>query len=170
MKKAGLSKEHANGVAETLVFSDTHGIHSHGAVRVDYYAERISKGGINLTPKFKFNQIGPSTGVFEVDNGVGHVTANEALKEGIKLAKETDIGVVGVHQICHSGTMAHFVEQAVEQNLISLSVCQSGPMVVPFGGAEPYFEANPVVLAAPRAKHKPVFLIWQQRFKLRGKP
>ncbi|MGB3159915.1 MAG: ureidoglycolate dehydrogenase [Carnobacterium sp.] len=156
LEKAGLTKEHADGVAETLVFADAHGIHSHGAVRVDYYAERIAKGGSNVNPNFKFNQTGPSTGVFEADNGVGHVAANEALKEGIKLAKETGIGVVGVHQMGHSGALAYFVEQAAEQDLIALSVCQSDPMVVPFGGAEPYFGTNPIAFAAPRAGHKPV--------------
>ena len=56
LEKAGLSSLHANTVAETLAFADARGIHSHGAVRVDYYAERIAKGGSNLTPNFKFNQ------------------------------------------------------------------------------------------------------------------
>ena len=48
---AGLSEEHAAIVAEHLVFADASGIHSHGAVRVDYYAERIAKGGMNRTPQ-----------------------------------------------------------------------------------------------------------------------
>nr|WP_283936614.1 Ldh family oxidoreductase [Escherichia coli] len=43
--QAGLKREHAATVAEVLVYADARGIHSHGAVRVEYYAERISKGG-----------------------------------------------------------------------------------------------------------------------------
>lgn len=43
--KAGLKREHAAIVADVLVYADARGIHSHGAVRVEYYAERISKGG-----------------------------------------------------------------------------------------------------------------------------
>ncbi|PLS32521.1 ureidoglycolate dehydrogenase [Carnobacterium maltaromaticum] len=156
LEKAGLSSLHANTVAETLAFADARGIHSHGAVRVDYYAERIAKGGSNLTPKFKFNQTGPSTGIFEADNGVGHYASNEALKEAIRLAKETGIGVVGVHQMGHSGALAYFVKQAAEADMIALSVCQSDPMVVPFGGAEPYFGTNPIAFAAPRKDHTPV--------------
>lgn len=156
LEKAGLSSLHANTVAETLAFADARGIHSHGAVRVDYYAERIAKGGSNLTPNFKFNQTGPSTGIFEADNGVGHYASNEALKEAIRLAKETGIGVVGVHQMGHSGALAYFVKQAAEADMIALSVCQSDPMVVPFGGAEPYFGTNPIAFAAPRKDHTPV--------------
>ncbi len=41
--KAGLKREHAAIVADVLVYADARGIHSHGAVRVEYYAERISK-------------------------------------------------------------------------------------------------------------------------------
>ncbi|MCO6017825.1 ureidoglycolate dehydrogenase [Carnobacterium divergens] len=156
LEKAGLSSIHADTVADTLAFADSRGIHSHGAVRVDYYAERIAKGGTNLAPKFKFNQTGPSVGVFEADNGVGHFAANEALKEAITLAKETGIGVVGVHQMGHSGALAYFVKQAAEQDMIALSVCQSDPMVVPFGGAEPYFGTNPIAFATPRFGHSPV--------------
>ncbi|MGX7418753.1 ureidoglycolate dehydrogenase [Carnobacterium gallinarum] len=156
LEKAGLSSLHAHTVAETLAFADARGIHSHGAVRVDYYAERIAKGGSNLTPEFAFKQTGPSTGVFEADNGVGHYAAKEALKEAIRLAKETGIGVVGVHQMGHSGALAYFVKQAAEQDMIALSVCQSDPMVVPFGGAEPYFGTNPIAFAAPRKGHDPI--------------
>ncbi len=78
------------------------------------------------------------------------------MKEAIRLAKETGIGVVGVHQMGHSGALAYFVKQAAEADMIALSVCQSDPMVVPFGGAEPYFGTNPIAFAAPRKDHTPV--------------
>ena len=50
--QAGLKREHAATVAEVLVYADARGIHSHGAVRVEYYAERISKGGTNREPEW----------------------------------------------------------------------------------------------------------------------
>ena len=40
LMKASLPEEAANEAANHLVFADACGIHSHGAVRVDYYAER----------------------------------------------------------------------------------------------------------------------------------
>ncbi len=45
--------------ADVLTFADERGIHSHGAMRVEYYAERIAKGGINTNPDFKFEKTGP---------------------------------------------------------------------------------------------------------------
>ena len=46
LEAAGLHSEHAEEVARHLTFADASGIHSHGAVRMDYYAERIAKGGV----------------------------------------------------------------------------------------------------------------------------
>lgn len=147
--KAGLNEEHADGVADVLVHADARGVHSHGAMRVEYYAERIAKGGITANPAFEFEKTGPSTGVFDADNGAGHVAAKEAMDEAISIAKENGIAVVGVKRMSHSGSLSYFTEQAAKQDLVALSVCQSDPMVVPFGGAEPYYGTNPIAFAAP---------------------
>ena len=53
LEAAGLHSEHAEEVARHLTFADASGIHSHGAVRMDYYAERIAKGGITIDPELK---------------------------------------------------------------------------------------------------------------------
>ena len=45
LMQAGLSGEHAEMTAEVLVWSDERGYHSHGSVRMEYYCERIAKGG-----------------------------------------------------------------------------------------------------------------------------
>ncbi len=149
LNKAGLSEDHAEGVADVLVHADARGVHSHGAIRVEYYAERIAKGGINTSPIFTFDKTGPCSAVFDGDNGVGHVVANLAMDEAIKMAKENGIAVVGVRRISHSGALSYFVDKAAQANLIGISVCQSDPMVVPYGGAEPYYGTNPIAFAAP---------------------
>ncbi|MGG0670591.1 ureidoglycolate dehydrogenase [Lederbergia citrisecunda] len=149
LHKAGLTEEHARGVADVLVHADARGVHSHGAMRVEYYAERIAKGGLNANPDFKFEKTGPVTAVFDGDNGVGHVAAKLAMDEAIQMAKENGVAVVGVRRIGHSGALSYFVQQAANENLIGISVCQSDTMVVPFGGAEPYYGTNPIAFAAP---------------------
>lgn len=146
---AGLTGEHAAGVADVLVFADAYGIHSHGVMRVEYYAERIAKGGINVAPNFSLERTGPCTAVFHADNGVGHVAAKLAMDEAVTTARDRGVAVVGVRQMSHSGALAYFTRQAASQGLVALSVCQSDPMVVPYGGAEPYYGTNPLAFAAP---------------------
>lgn len=149
LQSAGLSSDHAEIVADILVFADARGTHSHGAIRVEYYAERIAKGGINKRPNFSFDGTGTSTGVFRGDNGPGHVAAKKAMDHAIELAKENGVAIVGVKSISHSGALSYYVQQAAKNNLIGISVCQSDPMAVPYGGSEPYYGTNPIAFAAP---------------------
>lgn len=149
LNKAGLSEDHADGVADVLVHADARGVHSHGAMRVEYYAERIAKGGITHKPNFEFKKTGPASGVFEGDNGAGHVAAKQAMDEAIKLAKESGIAIVGIKHISHSGALSYFVDQAAREDMVGISMCQSDPMVVPYGGSEPYYGTNPIAFAAP---------------------
>ncbi len=152
LEKAGLKSEHADEVARHLVFADSCGIHSHGAVRVDYYAERIAKRGVTIDPNMYFEKTGPCTGVFHGDNAIGQYVANEALKYAMEMAKENGVAVVGISKLSHSGTMAYYMEKVAADNLIGLSVCQSDPMVVPFGGREPYYGTNPIGFGAPASE------------------
>lgn len=86
--KAGLKREHAATVAEVLVYADARGIHSHGAVRVEYYAERISKGGTNREPTFRFEDTGPCTAILHADNAAGQVAAKMGMEHAIEIAKK----------------------------------------------------------------------------------
>lgn len=156
--KAGLSEEHAEITADVLVFADERGIHSHGAMRVEYYCERIAKGGINTKPNFQFEKTGPSTGVFHADGGSGFAAAKAAMDEAIKMAKENGVAVVGVENMSHSGAIAYYTHQAVKEDLVALTLCQSDPMVVPFGGAEPYYGTNPIAFAAPSSDGRVISL------------
>lgn len=149
LHKAGLKEDHADIVADVLVHADARGVHSHGAMRVEYYAERIAKGGITHDPKLNFEKTGPSSGVYEGDNGAGHVVAKYGMEEAIKMAKESGIAIVGMRNIGHSGALSYFVDMAAREDLVGISLCQSDPMVVPFGGAEPYYGTNPIAFAAP---------------------
>lgn len=149
LARAGLSKEHAEAVADVLTYADLRGIHSHGAMRTEYYAERIVKGGMNTSPSFRFEKTGPVTGIFHADNGSGHVAAAEAMREAIAMAAESGVAVVGVSRMSHSGALSFFTEMAAARGMVALSMCQSDPMVVPFGGAEVYYGTNPIAFAAP---------------------
>ncbi len=148
---AGLSEEHAEITANILTWSDERGYHSHGSVRVEYYSERIAKGGITVEPNFEYNVTGPSSAIYEGDNGCGYVVAYDAMNKAIEMAKETGVAVVGMRNISHSGSIGYYTEMAAKNDLVAISLCQSDPMAVPFGGTEAYYGTNPISFAAPGA-------------------
>ncbi|MDW8797209.1 ureidoglycolate dehydrogenase [Staphylococcus pseudoxylosus] len=156
LTQAGLPEVQADKTADLMIFADERGIHSHGSVRMQYYAERISKQGYNLEPSFEFTQNGPSAGTYFGDNAVGHYVAYQAMEEAITMAENSGIGMVGVKEIGHSGAIGYFAEQAAKRGMVAITVCQSDPMVVPYGGTKPYFGTNPIAFAAPRQSGEPI--------------
>ena len=154
--RAGLRADHAEVIAEILTWSVERGYHSHGAVRVAYYSERIAKGGITREPNMSFTKTGPCSGVYEGDNGCGYVVAKNAMAHAIEMARENGIAVVTVRNISHSGSIWYYAEMAAKEGLIGLTMCQSDPMVIPHGGAEPYYGTNPIAFAAPTADERRV--------------
>lgn len=156
LMQAGLREDHAETTAEILTWSDERGYHSHGSVRVEYYSERIFKGGITVEPNITWKQTGPCSGILDGDNGIGYVIAREGMKKAIELAKEDGIGVVGMTNLSHSGSIGYYTEMAAEEGMAAISFCQSDPMAVPFGGAEPYYGTNPISFAAPTADNRKV--------------
>lgn len=151
---AGLSEEHAECTAEVLTWSSERGLHSHGEVRVEYYTERISKGGWTHDPKWSWEQTGPCTGILDGDNGCGYPFAIKGLEKAMELAKENGIGVVGVKRVAHTGALGYYTEIAAKNDLCLLTMCQSDPMVIPYGGAEPFYGTNPIAFGAPTADER----------------
>ena len=100
---AGLREDHADTTAEILTWSDERGYHSHGAVRVEYYSERIAKGGMTVEPNFEWKETGPCTAILEGDNGCGYVVAKLGMEKAIEMAKKNGVAVVGMRNISHSG-------------------------------------------------------------------
>lgn len=148
---AGLNEEDADNTAEILTYSDCRGWHSHGAVRVEYYCERIVKGGINTKPNFEWKETGPCSGILDGDNGIGFTIAKVGMEKAIEMAKKNGIAVVGMRRMSHSGSIGYYCEMARDQGLIGIAMCQSDPMAVPYGGSEPYFGTNPIAMSAPSA-------------------
>ena len=150
----GLHEDHADQTAEVLTWSSERGLHSHGEVRVEYYTERIYKGGINVDPKWSWEQTGPCTGVVDGDNGCGYPFAILGLEKAMGLAKENGIGVVGVRRVSHTGALGYYTEMAAKGDLCCLTMCQSDPMVIPYGGVEPFYGTNPIAFGAPTADER----------------
>lgn len=154
---AGLPEAQAVETANHLLYADASGIHSHGVMRVEYYAERIAKGGVTLQPNIKLNQTGASSAIIDGDNGFGHYVINEVVPDIIRMTKESGIAAVGIARTSHVGTMGYYLEKIASEGLIGIAMCQSDPMVIPFGGSENYFGTNPIGFGIPRINGTAVF-------------
>ncbi|RYL88113.1 ureidoglycolate dehydrogenase [Sporolactobacillus sp. THM7-4] len=158
LKSVGIEKENAETVAEILVHADLRGVSSHGVLRTEHYVTRILKGGLNPHPDIKFKETGPSTGILDGDNGLGHINAKKAMEHAIEMSKKHGIGFVGVINSSHCGALSYYVNLAAKQNLVGLAMTHTDKSVVPYGGTQPFFGTNPIAFGFPAKRHKPIIL------------
>ena len=88
LTEAKMPEREAGIVADVLVFDELREVHSHGAVGVEHYAQRIAAGGMNMSPELKVDMLKPSVALVDAQGGMGHVVSKYAAEEAIKIARK----------------------------------------------------------------------------------
>ena len=106
-RKFGLSNNHASISANALINAELVGAYGHGLSRLKMYCDRIKKKVINAKPKIKIKNISQSISQIDANDSIGFVAADIAIKTAIKSAKKTGIGLVGVKNSGHYGSVSY---------------------------------------------------------------
>jgi LDH2 family malate/lactate/ureidoglycolate dehydrogenase len=157
-KKFGLSNTHALISANALLNAELVGAYGHGLSRLKMYCDRIKKKVINPKPKIKLKKISKSITHIDANNSIGFVAADIAIKEAIKNAKKTGIGLVAVKNSGHYGLSGYYAEQAVKKNLITMIYTNAPPAIAPHGALKSLFGTNPICFGAPSGFKAPFIL------------
>jgi L-2-hydroxycarboxylate dehydrogenase (NAD+) len=157
-KKFGLSNTHALISANALINAELVGAYGHGLSRLKMYCDRIKKKVINPKPKIKLKKISKSITHIDANNSIGFVAADIAIKEAIKNAKKTGIGLVAVKNSGHYGLSGYYAEQAVKKNLITMIYTNAPPAIAPHGALKSLFGTNPICFGAPSGFKAPFIL------------
>jgi len=156
--KFGLNKKHALICSEAIINAELVNAHSHGLARLKMYCDRIKKNVINPKPKFKKRKISQSITHLDADNSIGFVAADIGIKEAIKNAKKTGIGLVGIKNSGHYGLSGYYAEMAVKENLIVFCFTNAPPAIAPHGAKKSLFGTNPICFGAPTSNKIPFIL------------
>ena len=131
-KNHNLISSHALICADALINAELVGAPSHGLSRLKMYCDRINKKVINPKPKIKIKKISQSICHVDANNSIGFVAADIGIKQAIKNAKKTGIGLVGIKNSGHYGLSGYYAEQAVKKNLIAFCFGTPTSSKVPF--------------------------------------
>ena len=94
--KHKLSKKHAEICSNYLIKAEILEAKGHGLARLKMYCDRIKAKVINPKPKIKIKKISSSISYINADNSIGYVSADIGIKQAIKNAKKTGIGLVAI--------------------------------------------------------------------------
>ena len=150
--KHKLSKKHSEICADYLIKAELVDAKSHGLARLKMYCDRIRKGLINPKPKIKIKKISSSVSYVNADNSIGFVSADIGVKQAIKNAKKTGIGLVAVKKSGHYGLSSFYAEQAVKKNLMVFCFTNAPPALAPHGAKKSLFGTNPICFGVPTGK------------------
>ena len=151
-QKHNLSKDHSKIVSDYLIKAELLGAPSHGLARLKMYCDRIKKKLINSKPKIKIKRISNSISYIDADNSIGFIAADVGIKQAIKNAKKTGIGLVAVKRSGHYGLSSFYAEQAVKNNLLVFCFTNAPAALAPYGAKKSLFGTNPICFGVPTGK------------------
>ena len=151
-QKHNLSKDHSKIVSDYLIKAELLNAPSHGLARLKMYCDRIKKKLINPKPNIKIKKISNSISHVDANDSIGFVAADIGIKQAIKNAKKTGIGLVAIKKSGHYGLSSFYAEQAVKNNLIVFCFTNAPPALAPYGAKKSLFGTNPICFGAPTGK------------------
>jgi LDH2 family malate/lactate/ureidoglycolate dehydrogenase len=157
-KKCGLSQQHAEWVADTLVQSELRNVSSHGIVRLPFYCQRLLDKGSKTNPDVKIVSQKPSLLLIDGDNGLGQVISIKAMEMVIERAKTQGICFAGVRNSCHFGMSSYYPMMALKKDMIGIAGSNTAIVMAPWGGGKSAIGNNPLAIAVPTGKPFPLVL------------
>ena len=157
-KKHNLNSSHSLICADALINAELVGAPTHGLSRLKMYCDRINKKVINPKPKIKIKKISQSITHIDANNSIGFVAGDIGIKQAIKNAKSTGIGLVGIKNSGHYGLSGYYAEKAVKKNLIAFCFTNAPPAIAPHGSKKSLFGTNPICFGAPTSSKVPFIL------------
>ncbi|MCC7348192.1 MAG: Ldh family oxidoreductase [Variibacter sp.] len=155
---AGVPEEDATAWARVLVWANARGADSHGVLRIPAYVERIRKGAINPRPAMRVERRSGAIAVLEADRAPGAVAMLRAMEEAIARARVAHIGWCAARNITHAGAIGYFALKAAEQGMAGIAMTASGPMMAYYGARVAGVSTNPIAIAAPARRRRPLLL------------
>jgi len=167
--KLGVPDEDARIAADILISADQRGIGSHGVQRLKRYTDGLKAGVMKSVADMKVVKETPNTLLVSGGDGLGQVVAYRTMKLVIDKALKNNIAFAAIRDSNHYGIAGYYSMMALEHDLIGLSVTNSAPLVVPTYGKNAVLGTNPISIAVPAGKERPVVLDMATSTVPRGK-
>jgi LDH2 family malate/lactate/ureidoglycolate dehydrogenase len=148
----------ADLTADLMVRTDLRGVDSHGVGMLPTYQRWFRRGWIVPTAEPKIVRDEATTAVVDGQQAIGHYTATLAMELAIAKARVHGVAFVTCRNSNHYGAAANYSMMALAQDMVGISLTNSGPAVVPTHGRRAMLGTNPISVAAPAGTECPFVL------------
>ncbi|MFZ2352551.1 Ldh family oxidoreductase [Paucilactobacillus nenjiangensis] len=156
-KAYGFSEEQSHQAADMLIYTDLHGIESHGVQRLVMYDNFIQNGKIRVQSAPEIVKETDVSAVVDAHFGLGQLNGIYSMDIAIQKAKEHGIGIVTTRNSGHYGIAGYYANMAAEQGLMGMSSCNSRPAMLPTHATKALVGTNPIAFAMPAKPHTFIF-------------
>ena len=143
----GMSRDHADVIADHLVYAEASGEVAGGIARtlslVDEYLDRPAATDIEIVAKTS------SSATLNGGGHTGYITSVYAMDKAIDMARNSGFGLVGMSNAWFSGQLSYYVRRAAEAGFIGINCCNAKARVAPTGGVDAILGTNPLALGFP---------------------
>lgn len=167
--KAGIKTDDAKIITDSIIFAELRNISSHGVVRLSTYVERIEKDVVNPNAEMVYLVNEGAIALLDANNGIGQVAGHKAMTKSISIAQDYGIGMVVVKNSNHFGVASYYSMIASEKGMIGIVLTNASPAIAPYGTKTPLLGTNPLTVAIPANKEKPIVLDMAMSTVARGK-
>ena len=150
---AGMAQEHADSVAEVLVWANLRGTDGHGVQRIPRYLEIMDEGGLNPRPRMTVRLETAAALLIDADKAPGPVSMRFAADSAMRKAREAGIGLALVRRTTHTAAIGYYTRGVAEQGMAALMASASIPNMPYHGTRTAVVATNPLSLAVPGAPH-----------------
>ena len=141
---AGMIEKDAGLVADTLVYADRRGNHSHGMLHLPDYVNKLHRRGVDPRGEPKLvKSVGPVLKV-DVGNAMGQIGMAFAIERAIERAGEIGVAFAAVGGSNHCGALNYYSATAASRGMIGFSGTNSIPTMAPHGGLDRIVGLNPI--------------------------
>ena len=169
LSAAGLPREDARLVAESLVDANLRGVDSHGVSRIPIYVRRLQLGLVNTRPDVRVVKENGGAVVIDGDNGMGQVVMQRSLDLAQERLPAAGSLSVAVRKSNHYGSGAYFAKKAVAANAAIFLYGNAPATMSAWGGRERFLGTNPYTFGVPAGSRDPLILDMATSVVARGK-
>jgi ureidoglycolate dehydrogenase (NAD+) len=145
-------------IADGLIAADLRGVHSHGALRVGIYADRLHAGSINPGADLQIVRDSGAVVVADAEAGPGIAIAARAMDLALARSQAHGIAAVSLRNANHCGMLAFFAMRALPEGAVGIAASNGDSLVAPWGARAKFLGTNPFAVAVPAREEPPIVL------------